>query len=137
MAQAEVDFERLYPNTTWSFNTQECYYNLFKRYSQQIHQLRITGSRLLQKIKVHEIKMNKRKQKNLKPHLKSIDLMAEMITKLVKISAFIETYRYFQVSMQLLQRSSFHKIAENYYNKMLKVIVLKIKRLDLVDFSIN
>ena len=71
----------------------------FEIYSQKIYHLRIKGSRLLQKIKLHEIKMNKRKQQNLNPHLTSIDLMSEMINELVKISAMIETYRYFNATI--------------------------------------
>ena len=130
MAQAAVDFQKYY-------------YDLYESYSRQICHLRIKGSRLLQKIKLQEIKMNQRRQQNLKPHLKSIDLMAEMIRKLVKISAFIETYRYFQIMMRPLQyqQSLFDEIANNYYDDMLKDIVLKIKRLDewaqSVDFTIS
>ena len=116
------------------------YYNeLYESYSQEIYYLRIKGSRLLQKIKLHEIKMNKRKQQNLKPYLKSIDLMIKMIGKLVKISAIIETYRYFQLTTRSFQQSLFDEITNNYYNDMLKNIVLKIKRLNqskLVDFTV-
>ena len=90
MAQAEINFYM------------RKYYNeLYESYSQEIYYLRIKGSRLLQKIKLHEIKMNKRKQQNLKPYLKSIDLMIKMIGKLVKISAIIETYRYFQLTTRV------------------------------------
>ena len=130
MAQAAVDFQKYY-------------YDLYESYSRQICHLRIKGSRLLQRIKLQEIKMNQRRQQNLKPHLKSIDLMTEMIRKLVKISAFIETYRYFQITMRPLQyqQSLFDEIANNYYDDMLKDIVLKIKRLDewaqSVDFTIS
>ena len=119
------------------------YYDLYESYSREICHLRIKGTRLLHKIKLHEIKMNQRKQQNLKPHLKSINLMTGMIRKLVKISAFIETYRYFQITTRPLQnqQSLFDEIANNYYNDMLKNIVLKIKRLnqsnESVDFTIN
>ena len=132
MAQAEVNF-----------HMRKYYYDLHESYSQEICHLRIKGSRLLQKIKLHEIKMNQRKQQNLKPHLKSINLMTGMVRKLVKISAFIETYRYFQVTMRPLkyQQSLFDEIANNYYDDMLKDIVLKIKRLNQsnqsVDFTIS
>ena len=128
MAQAEINFYM------------RKYYNeLYESYSQEIYYLRIKGSRLLQKIKLHEIKMNKRKQQNLKPYLKSIDLMIKMIGKLVKISAIIETYRYFQLTTRSFQQSLFDEITNNYYNDMLKNIVLKIKRLNqskLVDFTV-
>ena len=128
MAQAEVNFQM-----------QKYYYDLYESYSQEICHLRIKGSRLLQKIKLHEIKMNQRKQQNLKPHLKSIDLMTGMVRKLVKISAFIETYRYFQITMRPManQQSLFHEIANNYYDDMLKNIVLKIKRLNQLNQSVH
>ena len=48
MAQAEINFYM------------RKYYNeLYESYSQEIYYLRIKGSRLLQKIKLHEIKMNR------------------------------------------------------------------------------
>ena len=119
------------------------YYDLYESYSREICHLRIKGTRLLQKIKLHEIKMNQRKQQNFKPHLKSINLMTGMVRKLVKISAIIETYRYFQITMRPLSynQSLFDEIANNYYNDMLKNIVLKIKHLNesnqSVDFTIS
>ena len=119
------------------------YYDLYESYSREICHLRIKGTRLLHKIKLHEIKMNQRKQQHLKPHLKSIKLMTGMVKKLVKISAIIETYRYFQITMRPLtnNQSLFDEIANNYYNNMLKDILLKIKCLnesnESVDFTIN
>ena len=65
--------------------------------------------------------------------------MIKMIGKLVKISAIIETYRYFQLTTRSFQQSLFDEITNNYYNDMLKNIVLKIKRLNqskLVDFTV-
>ena len=128
MAQSKVDF-----------HIQKYYNDLHESYSQEISHLRIKGTRLLQRIKLHEMKMNRRKQQKLKPHLHSLQYMNGMIRKLVKISAFIETYRYFQVTRQsLVNRASlFHKIAESYYDDMLQTIILKIKRLNSVDFTIN
>ena len=85
MAQAEVNFRIM----------QKYYYDLHRSYSREIVHLRLKGSRLLQKIKFFEIKMNKRRQQKLEPTSDSIEFMSAMIRKLVKISAFIETYRYF------------------------------------------
>ena len=124
------------PQPQVNFNMRKYYYEF---YSQEIYYLRINGSRLLQKIKLHEIKMNKRKQQNLKPYSKSIDLMNGMIVELVMISALIETYRYFQVTMRPFQLSLFNEITNNYYIDMLKNIVLKIKRLNqstVIDFTV-
>ena len=71
----------------------------FEMCSQKIYHHRIKGSKLLQKIKLCEIEMNKRKQQNLNPHSTSIDSMSEMINELVVISATIESYRYFQATI--------------------------------------
>ena len=132
MAQEEVDFY-----------IRKYYNDLHESYSQEICLLRIKGTRLLQRIKLHEIKMNQRKQQKLKPHLHSVNYMNGMIRKLVKISAFIETYRYFQITRRSLvnQESLFHEIANDYYDDLLQNIILKIKRINQlnksVDFTIN
>ena len=122
---------------------QKYFYDLHESYSREICYLKKHGTLLLQKIKHQEIKMNQRKQQNLKPHLKQINFLNGMVKKLIKISAFIETYRYFQITKRPManHQSLFHEIANNYYEDMMKDIVLKIKRLNQsaqsVDFTIS
>ena len=118
---------------------QKYYYDLHESYSQEICHLKIKGSKLLQKIKLQEIKMNQRKQQNLKPHLKQINFLNGMVKKLIKMSAFIETYRYFQITKRPManHQSLFHEIANNYYEDMMKDIVLKIKRLNQSAQSVD
>ena len=85
------------------------------------------------------MEMNKRKQQNLNPLSTAIDLMSEMINELVKISAMILTYRYFQSTMLSFEQSLFNEITDKYYIEMLRNIVKKISRLNedkLVDFTI-
>ena len=111
----------------------------FEIYSQTIYHLRIKGTRLLEKIKFCKMEMNKRKQQNLNPLSTAIDLMSEMINELVKISAMILTYRYFQSAMLSFEQSLFNEITDKYYIEMLRNIVKKISRLNedkLVDFTI-
>ena len=123
--------------------TQKYYYDLHESYSREIFYLKIQGSKLLRKIKHHETKMNQRRQQNLKPHLRQVNLLTRMVRKLIKISAFIDTYKYFQILKQPLvnHQSFFHEVASNYYEDMLKDIVLKIKRKNQknrsVDFTIS
>ena len=83
--------------------------------------------------------MNQRKQQNLKPHLKQINFLNGMVKKLIKMSAFIETYRYFQITKRPManHQSLFHEIANNYYEDMMKDIVLKIKRLNQSAQSVD
>ena len=120
--------------------------DLHESYSQEIFYLKRRGSKLLQKIRLQEIKMNKRKQQRLKPLLRQVNLLFRMVKKLIKISAFIETYKYFQLVKQPLtnyNKSFFYEVASNYYEDMLKDVVLKMKRLNQsridqsVDFTIS
>ena len=118
---------------------QKYFYDFHESYSQEICHLKKHGTLLLQKIKLQEIKMNQRKQQKLKPHLRQLKYLNAMIRKLVKISAFIETYKYFQIIKQPLANNEcfFHQIASNYYENMLKDIVLKIKRRNRINRSVD
>ena len=126
--------------------TNEVFKELYESYAREILYLRKEGTKLLQKIKLQEIKLNKRKQMKLKPLLREINLLHRMMKKLIKISAFIDTYKYFQMIRSPLtsyNQKFFYEMASNYYENALKQIVLKLKlrnqsRIrDCVDFSIN
>ena len=119
---------------------------LYQSYAREILYLRKEGSKLLRKIKLQEIKMNKRKQDRMKPLLRQVNLLHRMMKKLIKISAFIDTYKYFQIiNLPLIydNQNFFYEVASNNYEKSLKDIVLKLKRInqsrmqDPVDFTIN
>ena len=123
----------------------EVFNELYQSYNREIIYLRKEGSKLLEKIKLQEIKMNKRKQKHLKPLLRQVNLLHRMMKKLIKISAFIDTYKYFQMIKEPLtyyNQKSFYQMASMYYEDALKEIVLKIKRINQlqidnsVDFTI-
>ena len=106
---------------------------LYKSYEQEILYLRKEGSKLLQKIKWQDIKMNQRRQKRLKPLLREVNLLHRMMKKLIKISAFIDTYKYFQMIQRPLtdkNETIFYQMASDYYEEALKQIVLKIKRIN-------
>ena len=118
----------------------------FTSYAHEIWYLRKEGSKLLQKIKLQEIKMNQRKQQKLKPLLRQVNSLHKMMKKLIKISAFIDTYKYFQAIKEPLtdyNQIFFYQLASNNYKNSLKQIVLRMKRInksrnhDDVDFSIN
>ena len=117
----------------------------FTSYAHEIWYLRKEGSKLLQKIKLQEIKMNQRKQQKLKPLLRQVNSLHKMMKKLIKISAFIDTYKYFQMKKEPLtdnNQTFFYQLASNNYEKSLRKIVLKMKRInksrnDPVDFNIN
>ena len=124
----------------------EVFNELYQSYAQEILYLRKEGSKLLQKIKLQEIKMNERKQQGFKPLLRQVNLLHRMMKKLIKISAFIDTYKYFQIIKEPLtyyNEKFFYEVASNNYENSLKEIVLKLKRInqsrikDPVDFTIN
>ena len=119
---------------------------LYKSYQREILYLRKEGSKLLQKIKLQEIKMNQRRQKRLKPLLRQVNLLHRVMKKLIKISAFIDTYKYFQMIKKPLSYDNetfFYQMASDYYGEALKQIVLKMKQInrsridDSVDFTVN
>ena len=119
---------------------------LYKSYQREILYLRKEGSKLLQKIKLQEIKMNQRRQKRLKPLLRQVNLLHRMMKKLIKISAFIDTYKYFQMVKKPLSDDNetfFYQMASDHYEEALKQIVLKLKKInqlrmdDSVHFTVN
>ena len=108
----------------------EVFKELNESYAREILYLRREGTKLLQKIKLQEIKLNKRKQMKLKPLLREINLLHRMMKKLIKISAFIDTYKYFQIiklPLTSYNQKFFYEMASNHYENALKQIVLKNK----------
>ena len=90
--------------------------------------------------------MNLRRQQKFKPLLQQVNLLTRMVSKLIKISAFIDTYKHFQIMKQPLTNynvSFFNEVVSNYYEDKLKNIVSKIKRINQlridnsVDFTIS
>ena len=119
---------------------------LYKSYQREILYLRKEGSKLQQKIKLQEIKMNQRRQKRLKPLLRQVNLLHRVMKKLIKISAFIDTYKYFQMVKKPLSDDNetfFYQMASDHYEQALKQIVLKLKKInrlrmdDSVHFTVN
>ena len=120
---------------------------IYKSYEREILYLQRHGNKLLQKIKQQETKMNRRKQQNLQPNQKSLYTLNQMIKKLLRMLAFIHTYRYFQVINEPLSYKNetfFYQIANDYYEDTLQRFVLKVKvrvnqlQIDRsVDFTIS
>ena len=111
----------------------EVFKEFYESYNQEIYYLKIEGSNLLQKIKQQEIKMNLRRQQRFKPLLRQVNLLTQMILKLIKISAFIDTYKHFQIMKQPLtdyNQNFFNEVVNNYYEDKLKNIVSKMKRIN-------
>ena len=119
---------------------------LYQSYADEILYLRREGSKLLRKIKLREIKMNRRRQMQFEPCITQLKSLDQMAKKLIKISAFIDTYKYFQLIKIPLTYDNiefFYQLANFYYEDALDRIILKLKRINQlrgnndIDFSID
>ena len=118
---------------------------IYRSYEREILYLQRHGNKLLRKIKQKEIKMNRKKQQNLQPTQKDLKTLNEMIKKLLRMLASIDSYRYFQIIKEPLtinnNQTFFYQVANDYYEYMLQRFVLKInQRVKLnrsVDFRIK
>ena len=102
---------------------------IYQSYQQEILYLQRHGNKLLQKIKQQETKMNRKKQQNFQPNQKDLYTLQQMIKKLLRMLAFIDSYRYFQIiNVPLYQNQTwFHEIAYNYYEDTLQRFMLRLK----------
>ena len=103
---------------------------LYESYEKEILYLQKQGKKLLQEIKRHETKMNQRKQQNLQPNLKSLNKLNQMIKKLLRMLAFIDTYGYFQLinePLSFTNQTFFYCVANQYYEDILQSFLLRVK----------
>ena len=71
--------------------------NQFNHLNQRIQLLRSSGDILLRKINRLETHMNKRKQQNQYPFKQDIDLLNQLVKRLLQMLAEIKTCQYYQV----------------------------------------
>ena len=71
--------------------------NQFNHLNQRIQLLRLSGDILLRKINRLETHMNKRKQQNQYPFKQDIDLLNQLVKRLLQMLAEIKTCQYYQV----------------------------------------
>ena len=74
--------------------------NHYNYYSQRIQFLRTHGDVLIQRIKMLEINMNKRKQQNQDPLVQNINSLNAMVKKLLQMLAEIYTCQYLQLTYE-------------------------------------
>ena len=85
------------------------------RYSQRIQCLRTNGDQLLQNIKMLEIGMNRRKQRNETVHLEELNQMHWMVSQLLMMLAEIKTCKHFRRTYQIV------RFSDEYYRKIQKI----------------
>ena len=107
---------------------------LNNNYQVQIYHLRTHGDVLLQRIKMLEIKMNRRKQQNQQANQQDINSLNAMVKKLLRMLAQINTYQYFQITNEpfsCVNHNYFNQICTNYFNDLIRRFItqLRLKRL--------
>ena len=116
---------------------------IYKSYDREILYLKRHGNKLLQKIKQKETTMNQRKQQNLQPNRRDLFTLNRMIKKLLRMSAMIKSYQYFQIINEPLSYENetfFYQVVNNYYEDILQRFVLKVKvkaRQSQIDRSVD
>ena len=108
--------------------------NNYNQYQQQRHLLRAHGDVLLERIKILEIKMNKRKQQNEEADPKDINSLNAMVKKLLRMLAKINTYEYYQLTNEPFIRVNdfyFNHIFNNYFEDYIRRFItqLRLKRI--------
>ena len=105
---------------------------LNNNYQVKIYHLRTHGDVLLQRIKMLEIKMNKRKQQNQEANQQDINSLNAMVRKLLQMLAKIKTYKYFQITNEPFSCVNyFNQICNNYFNELIRRFItqLRLKRI--------
>ena len=72
----------------------------FNQLNQRIQLLRSTGDIVLQQINRLETRINKRKQQNQYPIKRDIDLLNQLVIRLLQMLAEIKTCQYYQVIVE-------------------------------------
>lgn len=96
-------------------------------YQKRIEFLRLDGDLLLQRIKILEVEMNKRKQQNLQPTRQNVNLLNTMVKDLLQMLAEIKTCQYFQlVNQPFTYYHYFTKMCNSYFNDLLQQFTTKL-----------
>ena len=110
-------------------------------YQNRIYFLRSNGDVLLNRIKMLEIKMNKRKQRNEEADQKDINCLNAMVKKLLRMLAEINTCQYFQLTNEpFIIDFYFNEICNKYFEDYIRRFITKlrlkrIKRLQILQYN--
>ena len=111
---------------------------IWQHYQNEINFFERKADEILVETIIHETKMDKRKQQQLQLTKKDIDQLLNLIVKMLKTIAVVETYRYFQMSKILLTNqnmSFFYDKRNQHFENLLMIFVLKIKKDQEIDFE--
>ena len=112
-------------------------------YQNRIYFLRSHGNILLNRIKMLEIKMNKKKQQNKEADQKDINSLNAMVKKLFRMLAEINTCQYFELTNKpFIHVNDFYfnqicnKYFEDYIRRFITQLRLKrIQRLQILQYN--
>ena len=110
-------------------------------YQNRIDFLRSSGDVLLDRIKMLEIKMNKKKQQNEEADKKDVNCLNAMVEKLFKMLAEINTCEYFQlINEPFIIDSYFNQICKMYFEDYIRRFITqlrlkRIKRLQILQYN--
>ena len=104
----------------------------FNQLNQRIQLLRATGDILLRQINRLETHMNKRKQQNQYPFKQDIDLLNQLVIRLLQMLAEIKTCQYFQLNFERINIFSLRyiEIRNRLFENLIRQFItdLKFKR---------
>lgn len=99
----------------------------YNYYQQKIQFLRSNGDILLQRIKILETIMNKRKQQNEYPFVQQINSLYAMVKKLFEILAEINTCQYFQLTFEPIYSPYFIEMCNRYFENLTRQFIMKLQ----------
>ena len=105
--------------------------SLWEYYQNEIMFFERKTDELLVETILHEIKMEKRKQRRLQPTKEDIELLKKLIASSLKAIAIVETYRYFQI-LQIVPTDQniqlFYAKREQHFEEILIIFLSKVKK---------
>ena len=106
---------------------------IWQYYQNEINFFERKADQILVETIIHETKMDKRKQQQqLQPTKEDIDQLLNLIVKMLRAIAVVETYRYFQILKILLTNQNtnlFYAKRNQHFENLLMVFILKIKKI--------
>ena len=113
---------------------------IYESYRKEIRKIRRYGNALLKQIKEHETMMNQKRQVQLATTFDDCYKLHIMTTTLLRILAFIDSYKYFQSENIPLANDFmdlFYQMTNNNYQSYVQSFMLRLRQLQSVHFHIE
>ena len=108
-------------------------------YERRIQFLQLQANQLFSQINMLETEINKKKQQNLQPIQQNVDLLNEMVQRLLCMNGEIKTCQHFYAMNQpFTDMNYFNEIYTIYFNKLLqdfnkKLRLNRMQRMQLIE----